>query len=259
MGLEKVLPYERTGNSESDVTLVFLHGSTMSKGGLSPFASVFVDYNCIVFDLAAHGEAGGEEPDAISGFAEDVEYCINQLREQGVVKEKVILLGYSMGGAITCEVAIRGKISLNGIVLLSSGADLNNYTPLVDGLKPTPAEDFKTEMIVDALYGPDTSEEDKKRMKELFLSTKSADITGYTDLMVSNAYNNLEACKNIKIPALMVHGSDDIIVEPMAAIETWKAIEGSQLLMVPLKGHGVIFEDTEYIKDKIISFIKVCS
>lgn len=77
--------------------------------------------------------------------------------------------------------------------------------------------------------------------------------------LVSNAYNNLEACKNIKIPALMVHGSDDIIVEPMAAVETWKAIEGSQLLMIPLKGHGVIFEDTEYIKDKIVSFIKVCS
>ncbi len=259
MGLEKVLPYERTGNSESDVTLVFLHGSTMSKGGLLPVANAFVDYNCIVFDLTAHGEAGGEEPGDISGFAEDVEYCINQLREQGVVKGKVILSGYSMGGAITCEVAIRGKIDLSGIVLLSSGADLNSYTPLVDGLKPTPAEDFRTETIIDALFGTDTSEEDKERMRELFLSTKSADVTGYADLMVSNAYNNLEACKNIKIPALMVHGSDDIIVEPMAAVETWKAIEGSQLLMIPLKGHGVIFEDTEYIKDKIVSFIKVCS
>lgn len=259
MALEKVLPYARTGNSESDVTLVFLHGSTMSKGGLAPLANAFKDYNCIVFDLTAHGEAGGEEPDAINGFAEDVEYCVDQLKEQGVVKGKVILLGYSMGGAITCEVAIRGKINLSGIVLLSSGADLNNYTPLVDGLKPTPAEDFKTEVIIDALFGTDTSEEDKERMRELFLSTKSADVTGYADLMVSNAYNNLEACKNIKIPALMVHGSDDIIVEPMAAIETWKAIEGSQLLMIPLKGHGAIFEDTEYIKDKIVSFVKTCS
>lgn len=259
MGLERIMPYERTGNSGSDITLVFLHGSTMSKGGLFPFASVFVDYNCIVFDLAGHGEAGGEEPDAISGFAEDVEYSVNQLKEQGVVKGKVILLGYSMGGAITCEVAIRGNLSLNGIVLLSSGADLNNYTPLVDGLKPTPAEDFKTEIIIDALFGLDTSEEDKKRMREIFLSTKSADVTGYADLMVSNAYNNLEACKNIKIPALMVHGSNDIIVEPMAAIETWKAIEDSQLLMVPLKGHGLIYEDAEYVKDKIISFIKTCS
>lgn len=73
--------------------------------------------------------------------------------------------------------------------------------------------------------------------------------------MVSNAYNNLEACKGIKIPALMVHGSSDVIVEPMAAVETWRAIEGSQLLMVPYKGHSAIFEDTEMIKDKIVSFI----
>ncbi|MCI9077717.1 MAG: alpha/beta hydrolase [Lachnospiraceae bacterium] len=257
--MNKILPYERTGDSESNITLVFLHGSTMSKGGLSPFASVFTGYNCIVFDLAGHGESDGQEPDSISCFAEDVEYSVSQLKEQGIVKGKVILLGYSMGGAITCEIAIRNNLSLGGIVLLSSGGDLNSYTPLVDGLKPMPVEEFKTEDILDALFGIDTPEADKERIKELFSSTKSADATGYADLMLSNGYNNLEACKSIKIPALMVHGSDDKIVEPMAAVETWKAIEGSQLLMVPYKGHGAIYEDTEFIKDKIISFIKMCS
>ena len=51
MGLEKVLPYERTGNSESDVTLVFLHGSTMSKGGLLPVANAFATGSSPPFDI----------------------------------------------------------------------------------------------------------------------------------------------------------------------------------------------------------------
>lgn len=259
MGLEKILPYERIGDNNSSTTLVFLHGSTMSMGGMHPFASAFDGYNCIVFDLTGHGQSDEKEPDKISTFAEDVEYSLKKLKEQNIVTDRVILLGYSMGGAITCEIAVRGNTKLSGIVFLSSGADLKNYTPLVDDLKAVPMEKFQTEDILDALFGPGTADEDKKRIKELFITTKSADTTGYTDLMVSNSYDNLEACKNIKIPALVVHGSSDIIVEPMAAVETWRAIEGSQLLMVPYRGHSAIYEDTEFIKNKIISFVNMCS
>ena len=259
MNSKKTLPYERIGNCASSTTLIFLHGSTMSMGGMHPFASAFDAYNCIVFDLTGHGKSDEKEPEAVSGFAEDVEHSVNQLREQNIVTEKVILLGYSMGGAITCETAIRGKLKLDGIVLLSSGADLKHYTPLVDNLKTMPMEAFRTEDILDALFGPDAADEDKAHIKGLFLSTKSADTTGYMDLMVSNAYDNLGASRGIKIPALMVHGSSDVIVEPMAAVETWRAIEGSHLLMVPYKGHSAIFEDTEMIRDKIVSFINMCS
>ena len=102
--MKKILPYERTGDNGSNITLVFLHGSTMTKGGMYPFASVFKEYNCIVFDLTGHGQSDADEPDQISGFAEDVEYSLNQLKEQSIVTEQVILLGYSMGGAITCEI-----------------------------------------------------------------------------------------------------------------------------------------------------------
>lgn len=258
MGNGNMLAYKRTGNEDSGITLVFLHGSTMSKEGLLPLAEEFRDYNCIVFDLTAHGQSDGEEPEQISVFAGDVEYSVKQLQQQKIATERIILLGYSMGGAITCEVAIRRNIELAGIVLLSSGGDLNSYTPLVDQLKEMPVEQFRTEDILDALFGGETSEADRKRISELFAATKVPDVTGYGDLMASNRYNRLQACKEITVPALMVHGSDDKIVLPMAAVETWKTIENSELLMIPYKGHGVIYEDMHLVRDKIISFVKMC-
>lgn len=257
MGNVNMLAYKRIGNEKSETTLVFLHGSTMSKEGLLPLAAEIKDYNCIVFDLTAHGQSDGEEPEQISVFAGDVEYSIKQLQQQKIASERIILLGYSMGGAITCEVAIRKNVELAGIVLLSSGGDLNSYTPLVDQLKEMPAEQFRTEDILDALFGAETSEADRKRISDLFATTKVPDIIGYGDLMASNRYNNLQACKEITVPALMVHGSDDKIVLPMAAIETWKTIENSELLMIPYKGHGVIYEDLYLVRDKIISFVKM--
>ena len=257
MGNENMLAYKRIGNKDSNTTLIFLHGSTMTKEGMLPLAEEFKDYNCIVFDLTGHGQSAGEEPEEVRGFVMDLEYSINQLQQRKEASEQIILLGYSMGGAITCEVAIRKNIKLAAIVLLSSGGDLNKYTPLIDDLKAMPVEQFRTDDILDGLFGAETSESERKRISELFATTKVPDVIGYGDLMASNRYNNLKACKEIDVPALMIHGDDDKIVQPMAAIETWKTIENSRLLMVPYKGHAFIYEDTGLVRDKIISFIKM--
>lgn len=254
-----MLAYEKAGRQDSEVTLVFLHGSTMTKEGMLPLAKEFGDYNCVVFDLTAHGQSAGEEPEEVSIFAEDVENTVKELQKQKVVSEKVILLGYSMGGAITCEIAIRKNLELAGIVLLSSGGDLNHYTPLIESLKEMPAEQFRTEDILGNLFGTDTPEADVERITKLFSSTKAEDVIGYGDLMASNRYDHLEACQEVLVPAMMVHGNNDKIVLPMAAVETWKRIKGSQLLMIPNKGHGAIYEDIDLVRDKILSFIKTCA
>jgi len=256
---KNMLSYEKTGRQDSKATLVFLHGSTMTKEGMLPLAKEFGDYNCVVFDLTAHGQSDGEEPEEVSVFAEDVENSVIELQKQGVVSGKIILLGYSMGGAITCEIAIRKNLELAGIVLLSSGGDLKHYTPLIDSLKEMPAEQFRTEDIVDTIFGIDTPEADMERITELFLSTKAKDVTGYGDLLASNRYDHLEACGEILVPAMMVHGNNDKVVLPMAAVETWKRIKGSQLLMIPNKGHAAIYEDTNLVRDKVLSFIEMCA
>ncbi|MBO5033440.1 MAG: alpha/beta hydrolase [Lachnospiraceae bacterium] len=252
-----MLKYKQTGNSSSETTLIFLHGSTMTKESMLPVAEGFPQYNCIVFDLTAHGESEGEEPYEVAGFLEDLEYSVEQLQQAGVAGEKVVLLGYSMGGAITCEAALRKKLKLAGIVLMGSGADLSSHTPLVDGLKGLPASEFKTAALYSCLFGTDTPEEDQRAITELFASTKTAEEeTGYGDLMASNRYNRLADCGAIDIPVLMVQGNDDRVVLPAAAVETWKAIPGSELLMIPYKGHAAIFEDKELVRDKVQSFVE---
>ncbi len=258
MERENMLAYTRVGNKESKITLVFIHGSTMLKEAMLPLANELQEYNCFSFDMTAHGESAGEEPEEVAVFAEDVEYTIKQLQQRNEASEKVILLGYSMGGAISCEIAIRKNLELAGIVVLSSGGDLKNYTPLIDGLKTMPAEQFSTEAILGELFGSDTPKSEVERITKQFATLRVDDVIGYGDLMASNRYENLEACKEIKIPTLFVHGNDDKIVLPMAAVETWKRIEGSELLMIPYKGHAAIYEDTKLVTDKIRSFVKTC-
>lgn len=253
--VNNILKYVQIGKKESDISLIFLHGSTMTKGGMLPFAEKFSQFNCICMDLTAHGQSKGEIPKEITEISKDVEITISQLRDERVIGEKVIILGYSMGGAIAYDISLRKNIDLTGLVILSSGADLKDFTPLVDELKNMPPEQFKTSDIIPYLFGKDTQDEEKSRISDIFLETKEEDLIGYNDLMISNAYNQIEKCDEILIPTLVVHGSDDVIVLPGAGIETWKRIENSELLIMPYKGHGMIYEDTDVVKDKIAEFV----
>lgn len=251
-----ILSYKQVGNKNSNITLVFLHGSTMTKEGMLPFAERFDNWNCIVFDLTAHGSSAGEEPKEIAKFAEDVENTVEYLQQEGVIGKKIVLLGYSMGGTITCEIALRKKMKLEGIIFLSSGADLKHHTPAIEELKNKGVEQYSTTEILDYLFGTEAKEEEKIAIKEMFESTKVSDIIGYGDLMLSNSYDRLEACKEIDVATLLVHGSDDIIVLPTAAIETWKVIPNSGILLLPYKGHAAIMEDGAIVKTKIESFLR---
>lgn len=257
MTKEKImLSYRQIGDSQSDMTLVFIHGSSMTKESMMPLAEGFTQYNCVVFDLTAHGESGGNEPEEVADFADDVEYSVQELQSRKVVGSKIVLLGYSMGGAITCELAMRKTLPLAGMVVISSGGDLNSYTPLLAGLKSMPAEAFVVADVFPALFGKDTPEDKKQEITEHFDSTKVSDVISYGDLMASNRYNRLADCAHIDIPALMVQGCDDAIVLPMAAVATWKTIPNSELLMIPYKGHAALFEDKELFWERILSFVE---
>lgn len=253
---KNLLSFARVNNIDSDVSLVFLHGSTMTKEEMIPVTKAFLGYNCICLDLTAHGESEGEMPKCIGDIAKDVEYTITQLRADNMIGKKLVLLGYSMGGAIVCEIALRKKIQCDGIVFLSSGADLVHYTPAVDQLKTTSPMDFRVEDIVDVLFGNIVEGFEKEQIKSIFLNYCVSSEIGYNDLMISNAYDCLDRVKEIEWPVLIVHGNEDAIILPEAAIQTWQAIEKSQLLLVPYGGHALIYEDPKVVADAVNRFLE---
>lgn len=248
------IAYKQIGNLESEYTLLFIHGSTMTKEGMLPIAAYFKDYNCILLDLPAHGESTGKIPVDVEGYGKEVEKIIQELLRQKKISNHLTILGYSMGGAITYELVIRNNVTVDRMVILSSGADLKSNTPLVDELILEGIEKFDVQKFFLHAFGLNTTEEEKKLILEILGKTKVDDEVGFADLVISNKYDKLDQAEHIQIPTMIIHGNDDEIVLPFSSLHLREKIKNSVIVMIPYRGHTAIFEETPFVIEKIEDF-----
>jgi phospholipase/carboxylesterase len=96
-----------------DVRFVFPHaperGVTINGGLIMP----------AWYDILAMGRAGGEDADDVRESAALVEALIAREAERGVPPERVVLAGFSQGGAMALFVGARHPRPLRGIMVLS--------------------------------------------------------------------------------------------------------------------------------------------
>lgn len=246
--------YERTGNPESTQTLVFVHGATMTGAGMAPLAAQFGEYNCITVDLPGHGNSQGDTCTTVEGFADAVSYLVEELQKKGEATQSVTVLGFSMGGCITVELALRQPTWLKRAVVLSSGADLKGNTPLVDTFNAMETEAFRAADLYDHLFGRYTTEEERKMEMEVLMATKCQDVTGVTDLRTACSFSKLAEAAAIKIPVLIIAGDDDEIVPVNIPIRLRDQVPGSELQILPYRGHSAIYEEMETVINTIKQF-----
>ncbi|MEP7293986.1 MAG: alpha/beta hydrolase [Chloroflexota bacterium] len=108
--------------------LVVVHGSFMSTGTMSGLVQpLAATRQVIAVDLQAHGRTADRDlPLNYAQMADDVAALLDVI---GVGKADVF--GYSMGGAVAQQVAIRHPERVNKLVLLSTAFSLDGWYPEV--------------------------------------------------------------------------------------------------------------------------------
>jgi pimeloyl-ACP methyl ester carboxylesterase len=72
----------------------------------------------------------------------------------------------------------------------------------------------------------------------------------------ANLSDRTEQLKNVKIPALIIHGEEDYLVDKYGGILTARSIPNSTLKVIPRMGHMLFNKDIkERVEDHIIHFI----
>ena len=215
--------------------------------GLTP-ASHTADldqYPIYSLDLPCHGQSGGTDCTSIEGYADAIESFIDALD-----LKRVVIVGHSMGAAITLQIAVRQNKRLAGAVLIGSAAKLQVSPDILEGLK----NDF--EKTVDAIikfsWYKETGAFFKEKGRQRMLETGSEVV--YGDYYACADFDLTDQLDKVQVPALLIASDRDRMVRMEDSEETAKIL-GAKFVGLEDCGHFQHIEQTEKCANAISEFL----
>ena len=247
-GLEMYYEIHGTGRP-----LVVLHGALMTIENFGKvLPSLAESRQVIAIEQQAHGRtADVDRPFRYAQMADDTAALLEQL---GV--EQADVFGYSMGGGIALELAIRHPGLVRKLVVAAAAASNEGiYPEVLEGIEKLKAEDLAGSPWQEAYAGVAPNPEDWPallgKVQEL-----DQEFEGWPP----------EAISAIEAPALVVVGDADI-VRPEHAVELFRLLGGgvpadlggglpdARLAVLPGTTHVTILERADWLTPMITEFL----
>jgi pimeloyl-ACP methyl ester carboxylesterase len=235
----------KTDNNEK--TAIFVHGS----GGdgsvwVNQFQSLCENYKIIIPDLPGHGRSGGNTLATAGKYAQWLNKFSSELN-----LSSFFLCGHSLGGAISLEYARAYAAKVKGLLLAGAGVTfrvLKEYILLL-------LRDFETAVKTSCIsaYSPSVSKKIYYMGYEMLI--KNGKKTLYSDMMTCEEFNSKAWISSIKIPSIVICGSDDKITPFELSKELSQGISESRLEVISGAGHMVMMEAPDKFNNVVKSFM----
>ncbi len=239
------LYYESIGDGPA---VVFAHG----RGGnhLSWWQQVPAfsrTYRCITFDHRGFGRS------LVSPGAQGRESFMEDLREllDHLEVPQAFLVAQSLGGITCLGFALKYPARTTGLVLADTTGGIGEPS-VVDVLRRRQAPD---DVILRALSSGFIDREPERA----FLYRQINQMNPYKELE-ANGFTSVEGPKapelsRMKVPTLLIVGTEDTVMPPPAMRLSQELIPGSRLELVKGAGHSVYFEQPDIFNKLVLDFM----
>jgi len=235
----------------SSLSLVFVHGSGGDREdwraqleGLSGVA------NIIAVELPGHGASDSPNGSSVAAHAE----CVTDLVEALGLK-KVMVVGCSLGSAITLWLALNPKPWLVAIGLVGAGARLRVHPQFLEGILNN--RDQAVDALTDFCLSPATGGVIRAGLREKYAKVPPEVI--HSDLSACNEFDVIGRLGEIRLPSWIIVGQDDKLTPMKYAKFLNEGIKGSTMEIVPDAGHLVMMEKPEEFNRSLRQFLEEIS
>lgn len=174
--------YEIHGAEHDGVPVLLLHGAYMTTGTFGALLpGLAATRRVVVCDLQGHGRTiDADRPLTYEGMADDAAALLGHL---GVAQADVV--GYSMGGGVALQVAIRHPGVVRKLVPISAGSSSDGMQPELHEMVPTITPEMFAGSPMELEYKKVAPDPDHfpvlvEKLKQLDLSTFTWDASGIT-------------------------------------------------------------------------------
>jgi pimeloyl-ACP methyl ester carboxylesterase len=240
------------------IPLVFLHGFCETQAIWDSFIPPFTAHNRVVtVDIPGFGESQ-IYPGHVS-IARSAEEVLTALKTRGI--SQAIVVGHSMGGYLSLEMAAQYPGFCKGLVLFHSTAYADSIekkhsrNKTVEFVKKFGAQRFVETFVPHLFYK--APEEIIKSVVEIASSTTRASLISYTEAMRDRP-DHTDTLKKAGVPVLFIAGEHDTAVPAAAAKEQAHIPSQAELHILEGVGHMGMFEAREKCQKILNKFLPLC-
>lgn len=254
--------YKVLGVESSEKTVVFLNGVMASTNSWYSIAKVFeaLDFKVVLHDFK--GQLKSDKPQGPYTFKEHAEETKALLKHLKI--EKAHLIGTSYGGEVAMKFAALYPEEVESISIIDSVSELDGIMECVidswifSAALGNGEEFFK--LLVPSIYGntfiynnQEALQQRAKAMNNIPIDFFKGQIELYNTFK-KDVYMTNEL-KDIKCPAMIICGSEDLLKRPKFSKIIHHNIKNSEYVIIPDCGHVAIFEKEEEIISILLGFI----
>ncbi len=240
------ISFEKLGTGEP--ALVFIHGWSNNKTIWEEQVAHFSKkYTVVTLDLAGFGQSGNNRSEwSIPAFAGDVNAVISKLGLQ-----KVVLVGFSMGGPVAVETANANPDPVLGIVLVDNMQDVDMHfsTEMMDQTMAY-MMDLVTNPTIEKIK-PFCKNNPEESFQKIKATLKGAPGKGWEESLRATLNwsndNCRQALKKLQVPVVAINSN----ARPTNIEAFKKLVPSFRAHIVPDVGH-VIMWDAPVIFDSLL-------
>jgi pimeloyl-ACP methyl ester carboxylesterase len=234
------------------VPLVLVHGAESDRTQFAALrAHLGPGIRAISYDQRDTGvTVSPPTPYTVADLADDVVRLLD-----GLGIDVAHVLGTSFGGMIAQHLALAHPDRLAGLVLVATTPSGNLRSPAAARLG-TLSDDERRAAMTDLLFTPEGRATDpvlRDRGRRV-LTTRTPEQQARRMAVLAD-HDVLHRLGEIRVPTLVVHGSDDALIEPDAARALVAGIPGAQLAWIEGGRHGIATEFPARVAALVRSFL----
>ncbi|WP_256250770.1 pimeloyl-ACP methyl ester esterase BioH [Nitrosomonas sp. Nm51] len=233
----------------SGTDLVLLHGWAMHSGIWKGIRDQLAQqFRLHMLDLPGHGFSSACEPG-------DFDHVVKVI--QARLPATCVVCGWSLGGQVAMELALRDPVRIKGLALVSTtpcfvkrhdwpwGMDSKFLQFFMENLH----QNYRTTInrfLTLQINGGQEMSSTLTQLRQYFFERSQPDHNALQKgLLILQTNDMREKLSRIEQPVLLLHGENDMITHPFAAQWMDEQLKHSRLAMFPRCGHAPFLNDPE--------------
>ena len=229
-------------------TLVFIHGSAMSKSSWDYQVRGLSDrFNTIALDLPGHGDSPGGGHDSMAAYGEAVKHFIDH-----VDPPRPVPCGLSLGGGIVQYLLISYPERFVAGILINTGARLRVLPLIFDAIR----DNYDGFIQMTHLGGVAPANQSPAMAEKIRTLMKCAPEVALKDFTACDTFDVMARLAEISLPVLVLSGNDDTTTPPKYAAFLAEHIAGAELVTIPNAAHLAPLEQPRAVNEAVTAFLE---